>query len=78
MFDSEREGGFGKADLWVSFRDPDGTWGEGINLGNKINTPGNESIPHLSPDGEYLFYTSNRDIFWVNTEFIDGLRPNGK
>jgi hypothetical protein len=78
VFDSEREGGFGKGDLWVSFRDPDGTWGEGINLGNKINTPGNESIPHLSPDGEYLFYTSNRDIFWVNTEFIDGLRPNGK
>ena len=78
VFDSEREGGFGKADLWVSFPNPDGTWGKGINLGNEINTPGNESIPHMSPDGQYLFYTSNRDIFWVSTEFIDGLKPNGK
>jgi hypothetical protein len=76
VFDSEREGGFGKADLWVSFRNPDGAWGKGINLGNKVNTPGNESIPHMSTDGQYLFYTSNRDIFWVSTEFIDGLRPS--
>ena len=75
IFDSEREGGFGSGDLWVCFRNPDGTWGEGINLGNKVNTPGNESIPHLTPDGKYLFYTANRDIFWVSTEFINELKP---
>ena len=75
IFDSEREGGVGKADLWVSFRNADGTWGEGINLGNKVNTPGNESIPHMTPDGKYLFYTSNRDIYWVSTDFVDSLKP---
>jgi len=76
IFDSERDGGFGKGDLWVSFRQPDGTWGDAINLGNKVNRPGNESIPHLTPDGKYLFYTSNRDIYWVSTECIDRLKRN--
>ena len=75
IFDSEREGGVGRADLWISFRNPDATWGRAINLGDKINKPGNESIPHLTADGKYLFYTSNRDIYWVSTEFIDALKP---
>ena len=74
IFDSEREGGFGRADLWVSFRNVNGTWDEGINLGDKVNTPGNETIPHMTPDGKYLFYTSNRDIYWVSTEFVDKLK----
>jgi hypothetical protein len=74
VFDSEREGGFGAADLWVAFRKSDGTWGEGINLGAKVNSLGNESIPHMTPDGQYLFYTANRDIYWVGTALIDGLR----
>ena len=74
IFDSERAGGFGAGDLWVCFRNPDGTWGEAINLGNKLNTPGNESIPHLTPDGKYLFYTANRDIYWVNAKIIEELK----
>ena len=75
IFDSEREGGLGKIDLWVSFRNADGTWGEGVNLGNKINTPGNEAIPHQTADGKYLIYTSNRDIYWVDTKIIETLKP---
>jgi len=74
VFDSERERGFGRGDLWVSFRTGDRTWEKGINLGENVNTPGNESIPHITPDGRYLFYTSNRDIYWVGTEFIDRLK----
>jgi hypothetical protein len=76
VFDSERPGGAGKGDLWVCFRKPDGTWGEGINLGSLVNTPGNESIPHLTADGKLLFYTSNRDIYWVGTGFIEEMEPN--
>ena len=75
VFDSEREGGFGAGDLWVCFRNPDGIWGEAINLGDKVNTPGNESIPHLTPDGKYLFYTVNRDIYWVDAKIIEELKP---
>ena len=74
IFDSEREGGFGAGDLWVCFRNADETWGKAINLGNKVNTPGNESIPHLTPDGKYLFYTAHRDIYWVDAKFIEELK----
>ena len=45
-----------------------------VNLGDKVNTPGNETIPHITPDGKYLFYTSNRDIYWVSIEFVDKLK----
>jgi Tol biopolymer transport system component len=74
IFDSEREGGMGKSDLWVSFREKDGTWGQAINLGDKVNTTGNESIPHLTADGRYLFYTSKRDIYWVDTKLLIAFR----
>ena len=75
IFDSERPGGFGADDLYVCFRKPDGSWGEAINLGDTINSPGGEAIPHMTPDGKYLLYTAKRDIYWVSTEFIDGLQP---
>ena len=78
VFDSERPGGVGRGDLWVCFQKSDGTWGDGINLGNTVNTPGNESIPHITPDGKYLFYTANRDIYWVGTQFIGELRPKSR
>jgi Tol biopolymer transport system component len=68
VFDSERAGGFGRGDLWVSFRTGDKTWGKGINLGKEVNTPGNESIPHITPDGRYLFFFIHQNgifIGWV-------------
>jgi hypothetical protein len=56
-FSSDRPGGFGDRDLYVSQRisleDP---WGPPVNLGPNINTSGFESAPNLSPDGHYLFF----------------------
>ena len=71
IFASERPGGYGAADLYVSFRRPDGTWGEPKNLGPSVNTAGSEYTPMLSPDGRYLFFTRGRfgdDIYWVDVE----------
>ena len=77
IFDSdERQGGFGETDLYVCFRNPDGSWSEAINLGDRINSPGGESIPVLTPDGKYLFYTTKRDLYWVGTKFIHRLRKS--
>ncbi len=75
-FASERPGGYGGADLYVSFRQPGGTWGEPINLGPPVNTAGSEYTPMLSPDGRYLFFTRGRfgdDIYWVEAEAIHAL-----
>ena len=60
LFKSGSPGGFGKTDLYVSFRQQDGTWGEPVNLGEKINSPEDELEPRLSPEGKYLFFTSFR------------------
>jgi len=38
LFDGEREDGYGDSDIYISFRQQNGTWGNPINLGDKINT----------------------------------------
>ena len=57
-FTSNRNGGFGGLDLWVSYRKPDGTWGEPVNLGPTINTPFDEQAPFIHPDGQTLYFMS--------------------
>ncbi len=57
-FTSNREGGLGGADLWMSIKNPDGSWSEATNLGPEINTPGDEEAPYISNDGNTLFFTS--------------------
>ena len=58
---SNRPGGFGADDLWVSTRQsPADRWGVPVNLGPVINTPFEDNQPGLSEDGTTLFFTSNR------------------
>ncbi len=45
-------------DLYISYRNPDGTWGKARNLGRDINTPYREGASAISPDGKYLFFTA--------------------
>jgi outer membrane protein OmpA-like peptidoglycan-associated protein/Tol biopolymer transport system component len=51
--------GFGGSDIWVSHRQPNGTWGNPQNLGSNINTPGDESCPFIHADNQTLYFTSN-------------------
>ncbi|MEM9363179.1 MAG: hypothetical protein AAGA43_11115 [Bacteroidota bacterium] len=57
---SQRKGGYGHYDLYVSKRQSNGVWGELINLGPKVNTFFMDSDPVLSPDGETLFFSSDK------------------
>ena len=83
LWDGRRESGFGGADIYVSFKQKDGSWGEAINLGPKINTYGGEAGARVTPDGKYLFFTRNMtpgnyhgaDIVWVDAQIIETLRP---
>jgi hypothetical protein len=74
LFSSTRPGGYGQADIYISFRQTDSTWSEPENLGPEVNSANSEYGASLSPDGEYLFYTSTRngseDIFWISAEFL--------
>lgn len=57
-FTSNREGGLGELDLWVSEKDAIGDWGIPMNLGNVVNTPYNEETPSISGDGNTLTFSS--------------------
>ncbi len=57
-FTSNREGGLGELDLWVSEKDATGDWGVASNLGNVVNTPYNEETPFISGDGITLTFSS--------------------
>ena len=80
IFCSDRPGGYGKADLYVTFRKGAGSGTEPVNMGQKVNSPYSEYIPSVSPDGRYFFFTTdragNRDIYWVDTKIIERLRPD--
>lgn len=83
IWDSKREGGFGNSDLYISFREPDGSWGAAINLGDAVNTSAWEAAATVTPDGKYLFFNRNMgsenfenvDIFWIDAQIINTLRP---
>jgi hypothetical protein len=60
-FHSERPGGLGSTDLWVSQRDSDDQpWGPPVPLGGVVNTPFAEAVPALSRDEHWLFFGSDR------------------
>ena len=58
FFTSNRKGGYGGLDIYVSNRDTTGDWGPAVNLGPVINTRFNEDTPFLSRDGKTLFFSS--------------------
>ncbi|TMP25597.1 hypothetical protein CWB99_20720 [Pseudoalteromonas rubra] len=87
MWDAEKDGE-NTPDIFISFRQPDGSWGEAINMGDKINTPLYEQRPKVTPDGKYLFFwrgdvkteqDGSRYVvgspYWVDAHIIEQLRP---
>jgi len=74
VFAANRPGGLGSGDLYVSFRNADGSWTPSKSLGDAINTPTDDFCPFVSPDGKYLFYASQGDIYWVSSEVIQRMR----
>ena len=78
-FGSNRPGGMGGNDIWVSHRTClQCAWETPVNLGTAINTSTNEGAPTLSDDGRLLFFYSGRsggqggsDI-WVSQRISTG------
>jgi len=75
VFGSPHRGGLGGGDLFISFRERDGSWSDPKNLGATINTPGYEFGPYVTDDKRYLFYSRTADftrvdIYWIR---FDGL-----
>jgi hypothetical protein len=80
IFCSDRPGGVGKFDLYITFRKPDGSWTEPVNMGKAINTPGFEFRPAVTPDGKYFFFTraagegGEDALYWVDSRILESFR----
>ncbi|HMJ71012.1 MAG TPA: OmpA family protein [Cyclobacteriaceae bacterium] len=70
-FVSDRRGGIGRGDIYVSVQSAPGVWGKAVNLGPDVNTPYDERSPFIHANGRTLFFATNGrpgfggyDIFW--------------
>lgn len=75
-FSSNRSGGHGNKDLWsIALKGWNGAgfpmWGEAINLGDSINTPGDEISPFIHSNGNDLFFSSD---YWPGLGGFDLFR----
>ncbi|MCU4176360.1 OmpA family protein [Carboxylicivirga sp. N1Y90] len=60
-FVSDMPGGEGGKDIWKAEKGGESGWGEPINMGNLINTPGDEMFPYVRTDGT-LYFASNAHV----------------
>ena len=58
-FSSDRQGGYGRKDLWMSELKESNTWTKAINLGDVINTASDEISPFVHANGHTLFFASD-------------------
>lgn len=66
LFDaSETQDPFSQRDLFITHRKPDGTWTKAAPLSNAINTETDETTPHVSGDGQYLFFNRDGVTYWM-------------
>lgn len=75
FFASDRNGGYGGSDIWMSEQDANGNWKTPVNLGPVINTKGNERSPFLHTDSKTLYFASSghaglggMDIFYSKVD----------
>ena len=73
LFYSTREGGFGKADVYVSSK-KHGKWTTSVNLGPVVNSADSDYNPAVSPDGRELFFGRNSRLYMIPTEALPGLK----
>lgn len=87
MWDAEKENE-NRPDVYISFRQKDGSWGTAINMGDQINTPVYEQRPKVTPDGKYFtfwrgYFKTKEDgsrvlagnPYWMDAKVIEDLRP---
>ena len=81
-FCSNRTGGYGGIDIYVTYKNEKGFWEEAVNMGPTINTAGDEQAPFIHADNKTLYFSSNgwpgfggSDLF-VSRKKIDGAWSN--
>lgn len=75
IFSSDRPGGAGEGDLYVSWQ-AGGTWSPPVSLGPVVNTTEYEYTPWVSADGRWLWFSRGWGEIWrIETRHLEALRP---
>ncbi|MEM8939468.1 MAG: OmpA family protein [Bacteroidota bacterium] len=59
IISAERDDTYGARDLYVTFKQGDESWTEPLNLGENINTTGEDESPFMAKDGKTLFFSTD-------------------
>ena len=73
LFYSTRDGGFGKADLYVS-HERHRKWAASVNLGTAVNSADSEYNPALSRDARWLYFGRNGRLYVIPVRAIPTLK----
>ncbi|WP_394203689.1 hypothetical protein [Shewanella waksmanii] len=69
------------SDIYVYFKQANGDWSEPISLGPVVNSSYSETVPTVTPDGKYLFFSRYDEqggisnLYWVSSQVIELVRP---
>ena len=80
IFASNRPGGYGGNDLYISFREYGGSWLEPVNMGPEINSETGNTLPYISPDEKYFFFITSKiddlgyNPYWVDATIIESYK----
>ncbi|MEY3646308.1 MAG: hypothetical protein RL127_1016 [Bacteroidota bacterium] len=81
-FSSDRLGGFGKRDIWVSEKDDQGRWNTPKNAGNLINSSEDEQGPYILENKSVFIFSSSKtggkgglDYYQTRYPFVTGEQP---
>ena len=77
-FASSMVGGFGGRDIWVTHRLLSGRWSRPENLGEAVNTVGDESCPFIHADNETLYFNSNGHAGYGMTDLFLSKKVNDR
>ena len=70
LFDSGMRSG-----LFAAYLDESSVWSKPLRL-SEHGLPASAGIANYSPDGKYIFFQDNGDIYWISSEFVERLRPD--
>jgi len=79
IFTSSRHGKENwSSDLYISFKNEDGSWAEPMNMGESVNSAEEERFASVTPDGKTMFFmrgaNEKAEYWWIDAYLIDRLK----
>ena len=75
-FASDRPGGYGGSDIYRATLNARGRWADVTNMGEDINTAGDEVFPYVSPDNK-LYFSSDGHAGFGQLDLFEGVNRGG-